>query len=252
MLTLLSCQARESESPDRSSRYRFPLCPCNRPTGYLDCGAVTAYFQQPLVQLSAETTFGSEILTWSRVTEVFRSRNISLLHLTVATTLTVTSAIGYYTSVNLPKLRVRFFNKPFLQFLLDVMMVFVYFLLIQVTETSSATADARPEVYLICLSFILYALWDLVSYRLTIDEHAQKALRGQDYRLTPKRRDYGRRRWVTVGFTVLTLILAVWIYRGGGDLSSRTVAMVDAVLIGILLLYRILKSVVDDKIKTTR
>lgn len=206
-------------------------------------------FQQTLVPLSAEPMYDSDILSGERVKEVLRTRYISLLHLSVVTTLTVTSVIGYYTSVNLPKLRVRFFNKPFLQFLLDVMMVFVYFLLIQVAETPTSAADARPEVYLVFLSFVLYALWDLVSYMLTVDGDAQKAL-GRDYDPTAPRK-YGRRRWVTVWFTAVAGVMAIGIGIYGNYLSTRGVAVVDSILIVILLVYRIAKSVVDDNIKTT-
>ncbi len=200
----------------------------------------------------SDSRYESDILSRARVTEVLGSRYVTLTHLFVATALTVTSAIGYYTSVNLPKLRVRFFNKPFIQFLLDVAMVFVYFLLIRVAEASLSEADARPEVYLVCLSFMLYTLWDIVSYRLSSDDNAQKALRGEYFRRRQGRRAYGQRRWVTVGFTIVAIIMAVWIREYGTRLSPVNVALIDIVLIVILMFYRAIKSVVDPKIKTTR
>lgn len=210
-------------------------------------------FQEPSSSSGSATLYESEILSVARFAEVLRSRYVTLMHLLVAITLTVTSAIGYYTSVNLPKLRVRFFNKPFIQFALDVMMVFVYFLLIKVAETSLSDADARPEVYLVFLSFILYTLWDMVSFKLSRDYNAQKALReDQDFIRQDSRRNYGSRRWVTVGFAIATGILAVIVRIDGGSLSPSSVVFIDWSLIATLLLYRAAKSVVDHKIKTTR
>lgn len=208
-------------------------------------------FREPSPSLS-DTLYKSDVMSGARVIDVLHDRYVTLLHLAVAATLTVTSAIGYYTSVNLPKLRVRFFNKPFIQFLLDVTMVFVYFLLIEVAEESLSDADARPEVYLVLLSFILYILWDVVSFKLSLDDNAQKVLRGDQYnKRQDRRRNYGPRRWVTVGFAVAAGIMAVVIAMCGSRLSPGEVVVVDLVLIVILLLYRMVKSIVDCKIRTT-
>lgn len=165
-------------------------------------------------------------------------------HYLVGFALTVASFIGYYTSTNAPRLRVRFFNIPILQFLLDVLMVVAYFFVFQYAEggaSSEASASAQPEAILVFVSFALYTVWDFLGFRLQADPLSCLAL-GK----VPTAA-YGSRRWVTFGFTLLAglvwLLVEVCDHRG-----ETSVVVIDLTLVGLVVSYRLFKSFWDSGI----
>ncbi len=175
----------------------------------------------------------------------FAQRDVALLHVLVGLTLTVTSAIGYYTSRNLPRLRIRFFNKAFFQFVLDVSMVFTYFLVLEFVEATKTDQSARPEAVLVFVSFVLYVGWDRISLWTRRNALDSLALG----RRPDTEAAFGRRREVTVWCTLIALALMLAALTGVGDRSDTSVAVFDWLLIALLVLYRIAKSMVDDKIE---
>ena len=165
-----------------------------------------------------------------------RERDLPLLHLLVAASLTVTSAIGYYTSRNLPRLKIRFFNKSFCQFILDVLMVFTYYLVIEFTEATQVDKSAAPETFLVFLAFVLYAIWDFVSLMTSRNPLDQLALRQMPRQKVP----VGPRRVTTFVFAFLTAVLALLVNLFDWN-SDTAIIFIDVGLIALLVLYRITK-----------
>ena len=174
-------------------------------------------------------------------------RIAAVLHLAVAIVLAIASAVGYYNSRHVPKLKITYCNLPLLQTLLDVTMVIVYYLLVDFIESPARAADARPEAILVSISFALYALWDFVHYRIEKDEYSQVALR----KVPKDCVDYGYRRGVTLGFFVAVLLVtgiyyllfAVNVLVGKGP-----TVVIDLVLLALLILYRAFKSLGDKEL----
>ncbi len=149
-------------------------------------------------------------------------------HLTVASTLTITSWIGYRGSLNSPKFKIRFPNLPLYKFLLDVSMVAVYWFAASSLETDLGAGDGSPrdwkdysavrEVALCVIGFGLYVLWDRVSCRmkptdpdtLSFWAAARDDLAGATPLLRPKALemvDYPQRRHTTVDLLMAMLLL---------------------------------------------
>ena len=188
--------------------------------------------------------FVGDPLSWSRARDVWSSQSVAIVHLLVAMTLTVTSAIGYYTSRNLPRLGVRFFNRAFFQFMLDTFMVFVYFLAIRVAEPHNSFADARPETTLVSVSFVLYVVWDLLSYWASLNPLDQVAMQ----RRHRESIDYGWRRHVTIWCTGVAIVLTLVAYWTASSSSTALVLSIDIALIALLIAYRLLKTLGDRNI----
>ena len=159
-------------------------------------------------------------------------------HLTVAAVLTLTSWIGYHTSKNRPKYEIRFLNWPLAQFVLDVLMVVVYWIAITTYEKSrDSMPSAWPEALLVSVAFGLYVLWDLVGWRIR------------------KSHDYGGPQvrpgdWWRRGVTMVATAVAVGLAIAAGlaqrnDWADVWVYRIDVGLIVLLVLYRIAKELVS-------
>ena len=178
---------------------------------------------------------------WDSVAET------GLAHLLVAVTLTVLSWIGYHQSQQYPPFLIKFINIPLIQFALDVSMVIVYYTVVAVAEGSDPrlTPSARPEAILVLVVFLLYAAWDVLGFRLFHDPEYASRLQ------TPREPDdgLGPRRWVTLGFALITGIqaLAIWLLDPSMPIS---VILADAVIIAVLISYRLVKQLSDPKVKT--
>ena len=167
-------------------------------------------------------------------------RNLAFLHLFVAATLTITSAIGYFTSRNLPRLRIQFFNKAFAQFSLDVSMVFTYYLVIEFTESNPHDKSAIPETLLVFVAFCLYIIWDyfsLLTSRNALDQLALRQMPREHVSMGPRRLD-------TIYFTIFIAIIAsIAILLSIYDQTNDGIIIgLDIVLIVLLVLYRVRKS----------
>lgn len=193
---------------------------------------------------SIAITYEGPPLSSERISSVLAQQSLPIIHYLVVVTLTITSAIGYYTSRNLPQLRVRFFNKAFLQFVLDTSMVFLYYLATISVEQLNSDGDARPEALFVSVAFALYLMWDVVSFWTSCSKLDQLAL-GR----APRRKlRYGWRRWVTLACGLLSLGILYSAVREGDDASHMYVVVLDTLLIALLLGYRLLKTLGDRNI----
>jgi len=169
-------------------------------------------------------------------------------HLLVGVVLTVLSFLGYYASQNRPLHRIYFFNLPLALFVLDVLMVFVYYMVLGFTESAVGAdkmtpTDARPEAILVAVVFLLYFLWDIVSLKISGDDEYQKAIhRTGDVK-------FGARRWTTFTFLLLSMMFAILTWRQNPD-GETTVVIYDVILITMLFAYRVAKPLFDSTVST--
>lgn len=199
-----------------------------------------------LVVTTAAISFSTELVKWwAEAWDAVNKPRLS--HLLVAMALTVLSWIGYHQSQQYPPFLIKFLNIPFFQFVLDVSMVIVYYTAVAVAEGShpALSEDALPEAILVLLVFLLYSAWDLLGFLLFRDPEYAKRLQ------TPRQpeRRIGRRRSVTLWFTLAVGVLALVIWRLNPN-TPLSVTVADAAIIAILFLYRVAKQASDPKVKT--
>jgi hypothetical protein len=90
------------------------------------------------------------------------------LHLIVGTTLVLGSWIGFRRSLHRSGYQVKFFNLPLFRFLIDQMMLILYFRIAVLTDAGGrgvtvASDLARNTVKLVMYVFVLYMVWDLLG-----------------------------------------------------------------------------------------
>ena len=188
-----------------------------------------------------------ETIVDSRI-ESFDQRLPMLSHLALATTLILLSALGYYGSRRRPKLAAWFFNKTLLQTTIDMALVGLYYVLVEFTDSTPDRASAAPEAFLIAIVFSLYAIWDIISYRIEKDEYAQLALR----KVPQESVDFGYRRYVSlglaVGLTILGLAYGHLANFSAVDSSRSAVVIIDLVLILLVVAFRLVTTLCDKSI----
>jgi hypothetical protein len=160
-------------------------------------------------------------------------------HLLVGGVVTIASWIGYHNSLSRPHYVIRFVNLPLAQFLIDIALVVVYWLLAITAEGANPAiprpTSAVPEARYVAVAFLLYGAWDLVALRIRRVEAAASAATGTDV---------PARRGVTYGFAVLSLL--TWGLLSWMDPRSTLIVVVaDAGLIVVAVAYRMAKEWVD-------
>jgi hypothetical protein len=89
------------------------------------------------------------------------------LQLITGTALVLGSWIGYRRSVNRAAYQVKFFNLPLFRFLIDQMMLILYFRVATLNDPGNvelpADALVRTTTLLIVVVFVLYVFWDLLG-----------------------------------------------------------------------------------------
>jgi hypothetical protein len=156
-------------------------------------------------------------------------------HLGLAAVILLTSWVGYHASQNRTRYLIHFFNWPFWQFVLDVLMVVLYWLAalyIEGTGGLATSPTARPTTVIVALLFVLYVLWDLTARQMALSSQYD----GGD---TQTKR---RRRLVTLWCCALALLIVGVVFVG-----HPTGGWVIVIAVGQILLlagYRVLKEVV--------
>lgn len=175
---------------------------------------------------------------------------VRVTHLTVALVLTITSWIGYHNSANRARFKLRFLNVELFKFTLDIVMVVIYFLV--ASYALHTPIGPRPETLLVFIAFALYLLWDLAgAWQKRARPNNEYKLVWEEVLANPSRPDiveeWKPTNWRRVGVTVLglvssgTLFVVVWLGFSGPTVTSKTSFVVDAILLTILVLYRVLK-----------
>jgi hypothetical protein len=99
---------------------------------------------------------------WAQLDGVVR------LHLLVGITLVIGSWIGYRRSLYRSGYQVKFFNMPLIRFIIDQVMLILYFRLAVLTEVGGkqqllGSDLSRVTIRLVLYVFILYAIWDILG-----------------------------------------------------------------------------------------
>ncbi|HEX2051689.1 MAG TPA: hypothetical protein VHJ34_13815 [Actinomycetota bacterium] len=149
----------------------------------------------------------------------------------MAFVLTVTSWIGYHNSLNRPRYFIRFTNLPLWQFLTDVALVIVYWLLANYVDDSLRERSALPEAVLTLAAFALYFVWDRIGLAMR---------RAPDYTELVKEYDNPDRRYVTELFAIVALLSAVIVFIADVR-SAMAIVVVDVWLIVVVAGFRVAK-----------
>jgi hypothetical protein len=157
-------------------------------------------------------------------------------HLLVGAVLTIASWVGYHNSVNRVQYFLRFWNLPIVMFLIDILLVYIYWL-VPVTTVHYEVAGHTPQpealrlTALVTLAAFLYVAWDFIALRMR---------KSAKYAKRPDEQDIPARRYVSILLFCLTaavLIVVCWKHPH----TNTPVIAVDVILIALLLGYRTLK-----------
>ncbi len=170
------------------------------------------------------------------------------LNLVIAIFVILTSFIGYHNSVNRPRFRIRFINIQLVKFLLDILMVVLYFLIAAFAAKDPAVV--RPETVLIAVAFLLYVLWDLAGWYekwRPVYRTAWLDAKENPYRTDINDSWYKTNHWrilPTLGGLVAATVVAYFAWGLERPVSSSNLVWCDVSLFAILLIYRVVKDVI--------
>jgi hypothetical protein len=171
---------------------------------------------------------------------------VAFAHMGVAFVLTVASWIGYHNSINRPHYVIGFINWPLWQFAVDVALVIVYWLTATYIEGPHPFGaeevvrlpSLRPEAVLVAVSFVLYFIWDLITWSMRRSP--------TKYALFSPNNDTPRRRTVTRICLILAAGIA-WVAVCGNPRSTFWISFWDGALILLLIGYRIAKEIIGGR-----
>ena len=179
--------------------------------------------------------------------------------LLTATVLVLGSWIGFRRSLHRTTYEIKFFNLPLWRFVLDQIMVILYFkvsvLLPQdPNETSRpATADlTRSTLAILVLIFVLYALWDLLGIWMAKAKDRSIALPPAPPKY-PKLDEAGKEKttesdtpnWpgLAVSAVALVLLALLWLVADTIDVTNRIAVLMFILATLVLVGYRFAKEV---------
>ena len=164
--------------------------------------------------------------------------------LIATTVLIITSWVGYHTSPSSPRWVIRFFNYPFWTFVIDVVLVALYFLMAAYVQGASQLAkkpSAAPGTDIVAAVFALYTLWDWVCLRINTNARYQSAHITQMGKELPD--DIKPRRVVTWVCFGLSLVL-VALVNFTSPTNGAWIIGINGLLIALLLFFRVAKEAV--------
>ena len=162
-------------------------------------------------------------------------------HLFLAFVIVTTSWVGWAISESSRSARINsVFSWEFTILLVDVVLVLLYFILVQGAEVpkwedsseakNSITPSSKNEVTTVGLIFIGYFLWDILTKACVrvADENRNFLKRLH----SGKMRDRGK-----ISFVCMCLAILAWMFLGSAS-SQRQVLMVDSSLVFLVLFFR--------------
>ncbi len=168
-------------------------------------------------------------------------------HLIVGTTLVLGSWIGFRRSLNRTTYEVKFFNLPLFRFLIDQLMLILYFRIAVLTNVGgsdlpTAGALTTNTIKLVMYVFVLYAVWDLLGIWMA-EVKAPAGSSGKkprypalkDGKMTD---DWQRADWAGFSITAsgLAVLMVLWLTAGAPNPNCLSLATVV-----LLLAYRLAK-----------
>jgi hypothetical protein len=171
------------------------------------------------------------------------------LHLVVGTTLVLGSWIGYRRSLHRSGYQVKFFNLPLSRFLIDQMMLVLYFRIAVLTASDGITKFsghdlAQSTAKLVMNVFGLYWFWDILG--IWMAKATKKELDGGKTPLYPKVENSVKTtkcqsvNWIGFAITTCGLAVLAFLWRVAGCLTSNELFFSTTFL---LLLYRWAKEI---------
>ena len=198
----------------------------------------------------------TDILFGLVIRELFsRLQNWSLLgsavrwHLVVGTTLVLGSWIGYRRSLNRTAYEVKFFNLPLLRWLVDQLMLVLYFRVATLTDLGGGkllTPDelATTTSTLVLYVFVLYIFWDFLGIWMASASIPGEPAASRNPRY-PKLGDEKSTKWQSKDWpglliTLSTLVLVAALRSAADRLIPEALLIIMVVL---LAGYRLAKEV---------
>jgi hypothetical protein len=172
-----------------------------------------------------------------------------LLQLFVGTTLVLGSWIGFRQSLYRPRYQVKFFNLPLFKFIVDQLMLILYFRVAVLTgvdgkESPPAVDLARSTTRLIMYVFVLYFFWDILGVwmakaKTTEAGGSKKPLYPvvEDSKMTTKEQPVNRAGLVITVFA-LAVAVVLWSLR-----ERLTPTLLFLTTTALLLVYRLAKEI---------
>lgn len=166
-------------------------------------------------------------------------------HLILAAILIATSWLGWTASLRRRnELRAEQpFSWDFLGLSVDVLLVVLYFILVRQAEISEdapyhlTAASAEPEAWLLVLIFGTYVLWDLVT----------------DVWKEPRKLSFPKNVGLFIASSACSLVCTAlaWVVwtLARSDLSGASVVTFDIALISVVLLFRVIKGPVENRLR---
>ena len=150
-------------------------------------------------------------------------------HLFLCAMLIATSWVGWSNSIQLKQRLCEVFDLQFLELLLDILLVFIYFVIVARVEITTGTSavevpSATPEAWGLVVVFVVYALWDVCTDVVRSRQKFVQAL--------------GVHAFASV-LCFLLSYLCLW--RCKEVMSVFAVVAVDVSLIAIVFVFRALK-----------
>lgn len=177
--------------------------------------------------------------------------SVEIMNLLLVLTISLTSWIGYHSSVNRPQFQIDFFNLELAKFLLDIIMVVLYFLMASVAVRG--THGLKILALFTFLSFLAYDIWDHVSKAQKGKEKYSIAFMDSKETLPPtvtwSTKYHAGRHAATIICLILTAViwaLTEWLTPTKGAPSVTWAIATDSALMGVLIFFRFLKHALND------
>lgn len=177
---------------------------------------------------------------------LFREKIPGLMHLVLSLLVIATSWVGWRHSQSpgMQKQIVSVFSRPFVRLLMDVLLVIVYFVLVKSVELEQVLGNSKltmpaatPESLCLVAIFAIYVLWDLL-----VDVFSANSVPPGPM---VQRLWIGLRIAIVCAFaSLICAVLCYVVYRLSDTVVGvYEVAALDAALLMIVLLFRVLKTI---------
>jgi hypothetical protein len=183
-------------------------------------------------------------------------------HLVLSVSTIVLSWVGYHNSRQAALWMMKFINGPFLQYVVDFLIVLSYLGLIVTVEGIRAAPthanppleiSAVPEATLILVIFALYFVWDCLEVQInekcSYEKEWSRRCDANDIRLIHEG-DRPRLK-VTALFGLIFLVIHIAVLQWEPR-HNAVVAWVDGVMVALLIAYRVIQTVYAARPKATQ
>ncbi|MGD0056208.1 MAG: hypothetical protein ABSC34_12330 [Acidimicrobiales bacterium] len=137
-------------------------------------------------------------------------------HFAVAAAFTLVSWVAYHGTGNKHRFKIRFFNIQFFKFVVEILIVVVYFLM--AANVIANPPSCRNDVILGICAFVCYGLWDFIIKRELNDTRYKDAWEDYAEKLTPHGAAWPKYEgirvwmtWISLAVLVILSLLFLWL-----------------------------------------